>query len=82
MTVDRAKNLDFYHLLRWYMAIFHPLDLAFGEPALFGDGVGSLLDSLFDSLTDGAVGFANPVAYAAQGRLDSTDYRHGIHLSD
>src|SRR5271157_3279179 len=52
-----------------------------GQMALFGDGVGDFLDSLRDFLTDGAVGFANPVAGATQPGPDHTKHRHTIHLS-
>lgn len=70
MTVDHAKLLDLDHLFRWNTTVPHALDLAFGQMALFGHGVGDLLDSLRDFLTEGAVSFANPVAGAVQDRLE------------
>jgi hypothetical protein len=57
------------------------LGVVLGQMALFGDGVGDFLDSLGDFLTDGAVGFANPVTGATQRRPDHTKHRHTIHLS-
>ena len=52
VTVDHAKILDLNHLLCWKRAVPHAIDLAFGQMALFGDGVGDLLDSLRDFLTE------------------------------
>jgi hypothetical protein len=66
MTVNYVKLLDIDHLMRWNMGRAHALGVVLGQMALFGDGVRDFLDSFRDFLTDGAVGFTNPVAGASE----------------
>src|SRR5208283_3049630 len=66
----------------WNMGGPHVLGVVLGQMALLGDGVRVFLDSLGDFLTDGAVGFTNPVAGATQRGPDHTQHRHRIHLSE
>jgi hypothetical protein len=82
VTVDYPKLLDIDHLMWWNMGGPHVLGVVLGQMALFGDGVRDFLDSFCDFLTDGTVGFTNPVAGATQRAPDHTQHRHRIRLSE
>lgn len=52
MTVDHVESLDIDHLVLWSMGGPDRFAVPFGEIALFGDGVGHVLESLGDFLAE------------------------------
>ncbi len=78
MTVHHAKSFQVNHLVLCGMCGTARFDVVLGEITLFGDGVGNLLDSFGNFLTEGTVGFANPVTGASQDRLDRAKNRHNF----